>query len=70
MNLFCGFLAAAITFALRTGGAAEGAVLVLDEMPTENNVLASFGVFTAHPEGGRDHLVESKFRPHAHRHNV
>lgn len=58
--------AAAITFALRTGGAAEGAVLVLDEMATENNVLASFGVFTAHPEGEQDHVVKSKFHPHTH----
>lgn len=58
--------AAAVTFALRTGGAAEGAVLVLYEMATENDVLASFGVFTAHPEGGQDHLVETKSRPHSH----
>lgn len=42
--------AADVTFALRTGGAAEGAVLVLDKVATENNVLASFGIFTAHPD--------------------
>lgn len=34
-------------------------------MATEDNVLASFGVFTAHPEGGQDNLVESKFYQHA-----
>lgn len=39
------------TFSLRAGGAAEGAVFIPDEMATENNVLASLGVFTANPEG-------------------
>lgn len=39
------------TFSLRAGGAAEGAVFIPDKMATKNNVLASFGIFTANPEG-------------------
>lgn len=42
------------TFSLRACGAAEGAVLVSNEMAAENNVLASLGIFTTNPEGRAD----------------
>lgn len=41
------------TFSLRACGAAEGAVFVFDKMATQDNVLASFGVFTTNPEGAQ-----------------
>lgn len=50
---------AASTFSLRACGAAEGAVFISDKMATENNVLASLGIFTADPEGGEENLLET-----------
>lgn len=46
------------TFSLRASGAAEGAVFILDKMATKNNVLASFGIFTADPEGRLKTYIE------------
>lgn len=51
-----GAAGAAFTFALRTGGAAEGAVFILNKMATENNVLAGLGIFTANPGERQDNL--------------
>lgn len=38
------------TFSLRACGAAEGAVFIFDKMATQDNVLPSFGIFSANPE--------------------
>lgn len=50
----------ACTFSLRACGAAEGAVFIFDEMATENNVLASLGIFTANPDGRHGNRIEKK----------
>lgn len=42
------------TFSLRACGAAESAVFIFDEMATQDNVLAGFGVFSANPEGAKE----------------
>lgn len=57
MKLFCQFSGAAgtaFTFTLWTGGAAEGAVFILNKMATKNNILAGLGIFTANPEERKD----------------
>lgn len=73
MKFFCqfpGVAGAACTFTLRTGGAAEGAVFILDKMATENNVLAGLGIFTADPEERQDNLCETSSGPQLHSSSV